>query len=339
MRRLQYALTPEKRRVALKVRADGRYLTFLLLSLHRLGYALQIFDSPHVYRELLCLSGVAQLPFRLSQGVPSAGAFLMTDDPDCGSAYPERRLLLDADCFNPTKKGLPRMPYFMHPSALYRAMPETVETGGNRCVRLGFFGSHDAAFYEPWFRFPILSRTPILNALLETFASEILHVQGPPTGWGRARIALALDGCGGDRSGKTFLRPEDYFAGLKQCDFFLSPPGWCMPVSHNLIEAMMSGAIPILNHPESLEPPLRHGLDCLVFTDLEGLKEQVRTALAMSQDQIQRMRAAVLAYVHEHLKPGVWWGRCLLQRPPVVLINNEEISVALRDNSARGKQA
>lgn len=337
LRRLRFLLTPASRRIGLKIAADGRHLTFILASLHRAGCAVRIFESPWLFREMISLSDAAPLPFVIGTGDPLPDELLITDDPACGRWFPAgRRILLDPDIFNSGKQHLPKMPYFIHPHVLHRGLERAEAPAGPRPVRIGFFGSHDPGFYESHFDFPILSRTPIIETLLDSFSSVIRHVEGPPSGWGAPRIAVAIDTAGGDRARKRFLAAGDYLAGLRSCDFFLSPPGWCMPVSHNLIEAMQCGAVPILNHPGSLEPSLRDGIDCLVFNDAEGLRQQLRAALEMPPERIARMRAAVLARYAADLEPGAWWKRCLNERPPVVLINNEEISVALRNRPQTG---
>jgi hypothetical protein len=337
--RLRFLATPTSRRISIKIDTDGRYLTYILYSLHCLGYAVQVFSSPWVYRELISLSWVAPLAFVIRSGCPDPQILLITDDPLCGADFPiGQRILLDADYFNERKRGLPKMPYFVHPYALHRESRATPRAADVRPVRLGFFGSHDIDFYSRSFHFPILPRGDIIEALIGNFSTDISHVVGSPDRWGSLRIALAIDRGGGDNKDKQFLAPSDYFAGLRACDYFLCPPGWCMPISHNLIEAMQCGAIPILNYPQILTPPLQHGENCLAFSNIDEFKQLVRLALAMPQEQIVKMRAAVLTYFDQYLAPGTWLEACLHMRPPVVLVNNEEISVAMRWDLASGKR-
>src|SRR5205823_2507023 len=70
------------------------------------------------------------------------------------------------------------------------------------------------------------------------------------------------------RISKHVLQGLDYLRFIGACDFFLAPPGCAMPLSHNLIEAMSLGAIPILNYGDYLDPPLRDGVDCLAFSTI-----------------------------------------------------------------------
>ena len=89
---------------------------------------------------------------------------------------------------------------------------------------------------------------------------------------------------------------------VSQSDFFLCPPGIVLVRSHNLVEAMAVGTIPITNYPEWFFTPLRHGINALTFTTVEELGKAIDLARRMSDAQIAEMRKNVIAYYEEHLE-------------------------------------
>jgi hypothetical protein len=90
---------------------------------------------------------------------------------------------------------------------------------------------------------------------------------------------------------------------LSSTDFFLACPGFVQPVCHNLIEAMSVGCIPILEHPEFMFPNLVHMKNAIVFSGDDDLLLKIREVLAMGNDQILRMREAVINYYDNFLSP------------------------------------
>ncbi len=94
---------------------------------------------------------------------------------------------------------------------------------------------------------------------------------------------------------------EDWLKILSKTDFFICTPGERMPWSHNCVEAMSVGAIPILEYGDLLYPALENSKNCLSFTDREGLQKAIERALAMEPSEIQDMRQNVLDYYDKNL--------------------------------------
>ena len=113
---------------------------------------------------------------------------------------------------------------------------------------------------------------------------------------------------------------ERWLEALAKADFFLACPGVGMPLCHNVIESLAAGAIPILQYSAYLPPPLEDGVNCLAFSNAAGLREVIERALAMNQQEIQRLRAGVKAYYDAFLAPGRFAKR-LLSGPRVLLLN------------------
>jgi hypothetical protein len=249
-----------------------------------------------------------------------------------------------------------RMPYFMHPSVYHRGLHKggcgAADNGGliadgggvaldsghtplatsyppqrRRRFRIGFFGTHDREFYTKHYHFPGMNRFEILEIFLNKFGDRMKPLRGFPRDWDPCEIVVSIDGRGGDRQGKSFLSQENYFAALRECDFVLSPPGWCMPVSHNLIETMFCGAIPITNGGAFMSEPLKDWENCLEFSGEADFVAAIEKALSMSDQGIEKMRGAVWDYYRRFLDPiafGKLLGKDGYGR---LLVNAEEKSV------------
>ncbi len=87
--------------------------------------------------------------------------------------------------------------------------------------------------------------------------------------------------------------------------FFLACPGVIMPLSHNIVEAMSVGTIPIVEkvYAELFIPPLQHGKNAVVFDGRESLLKQIESAFLMDAEEVSRMISNVLAYYENYLSP------------------------------------
>ena len=230
-----------------------------------------------------------------------------------------------------------RMPYFMHPSVYHRGLrkrrsPRTALDSAakqRRRFRIGFFGTHDREFYTAHYHFLGMNRFEILEVFLQKYGNWMTHLRGFFKDWDPCEIAVSIDERGGDRSGKAFLSQDHYFEALHECDFVLSPPGWCMPVSHNLIEAMFCGAIPITNGGPFMAEPLADGANCLAFENEEGLVAALEGALAIDDCEVARMRKAVRDYYDRFLEPKAFGELAMQSNSSRILVNAEEHSVPL----------
>ena len=337
-RKLRFLLVPVGRRVRVELETDGRQLTFLLVSLHALGYAVHVVGSSIVFRDLLALRRSTQIPFSIGRPPRPCGLAICDTEAALARGQEPRKVLLSYDFFNLDLTAV-KMPYFMHPKVYqngWHHLP-VPDPDSLRPVRIGFFGSRDADFYTRHFHFPMLDREQILTTFLDEFSDRIWTVDAQVASWGKHGIAVAIDGKGGDDGHKSFLPLPDYLQALRKCDFFLTPPGWCMPLSHNLIEGTTAGCIPILNCQKFMYPALEDGVNCLSFNDANSLVTALEAALVMSSENIETMRGNVVAYSEKHLTPEGWLDRALADHtgPRTILVNAEEISTGMRLQGCR----
>lgn len=125
---------------------------------------------------------------------------------------------------------------------------------------------------------------------------------------------------------------DKWLPALAKCDFFLCPPAAHMPWSHNAVEAMAVGAIPFTNYPEWFNPPLRHKINCVAFSNEIDLLERTKEILAMKPEEIEAMRKKVIEYYEKFLSPESFLK--LMENTPskeLVLFYNVEDPAILRE--------
>ena len=118
---------------------------------------------------------------------------------------------------------------------------------------------------------------------------------------------------------------------LIKFDFFMALPGVVMPQSHNLIEAMSVGCIPIMHktYADLLTPQLTHLENCLVYSTLLELDTLINEAFKLPQEQIREMRKNVIRYYLEHLTPESVVKTILDSEFQILYVQAEQKSVAL----------
>jgi hypothetical protein len=103
-----------------------------------------------------------------------------------------------------------------------------------------------------------------------------------------------------------------------------------MPHSHNLIEAMSVGTIPIKNYHSYMRPSLTPDGNCLAFSTLEEIETVIDRALRMPAVEVRRLREGVISYYEEYIEPENF-GKTLMKCLPSIselVVNDESGSVA-----------
>jgi hypothetical protein len=201
-------------------------------------------------------------------------------------------------------------PYFAFPE-FYRAGLYNEVRGMRRQARnikIFFAGkisrvqctASSSSFYSDHFRFPILSRDKILGhvaAKFEWAVTSELSRSGS-----RSILIVSNDWPNNATNGRR-LSLREYLDVTSRSDFFICPPGYLMPHSHNLIEAMSVGTIPITNYHLYMRPPLTPDGNCLAFSTVEELERVINRALCMPEAEIQRLREGAISYYEEYMEP------------------------------------
>lgn len=112
--------------------------------------------------------------------------------------------------------------------------------------------------------------------------------------------------------------PEKWLGTLARSRFFLACPGVRYPMSHNIIEAMAVGSIPITQYPEMFFPPLEDRKNCLTFNNDTELQTAIVTAMTMSESSTAGMVQAAIDYYDDHLAPTTTIQRLLNHKPDCI---------------------
>jgi hypothetical protein len=111
------------------------------------------------------------------------------------------------------------------------------------------------------------------------------------------------------------VQPEDWLGTLARSRFFLACPGVRYPMSHNIIEAMAVGSIPITQYPEMFFPALEDGKNCLTFSNETELQIAINNAMAMNESAIATMAQAATDYYDNYLAPTASIHRLINHNP------------------------
>lgn len=241
-------------------------------------------------------------------------------------------LLVDINYFT-SKKAADEyvFPYNMHPevyeSGWYKSIPILRQV--EKSIKVFFGGNTGVGYGNPDIPklFGKITRNEIV-AYLEEFSDKdkLTNI----TTKEEANLLLSGKSFEFVLAKKPFITPENWLKVLAQSKFYIALPGFSMPFSHNVIEAMSVGTIPILQYPEMLTPPLTDIVDCLKFDSEKDLIDKINLALNLDTEKISAMRENVLKYYDENLEPKTAVNKLFDKLPTVrkLYLNVEHISVA-----------
>lgn len=286
----------------------GRLLFSLLNAFSNAGYRIalhpQLGDEP--------LGRYGQMVFDLDgleiHDKPPANtgqSVYLYDHPDTGLLGEAwvKRLHVRFDLFSPFWTSEPIiMPYSMYPLHVHIAKTALPALRASlRRVRI-FFSGDSEHYRRVWIRYPKpkLPREPIVQAIRQRYPKCTLFS-------GAAGLEEMFAGPYVNRmvlpaANSVRTAVDEWLPTIAKADFFLCPPGIVMPMSHNIVEAMAVGTIPITNYPEWMDPPLQDGINCLAFEDLDDLFVALDRAIEMSPPEIETMRRHVLDYYETYLR-------------------------------------
>lgn len=316
---------------------QGRILYSLLYAFHSAGYRIHLHasinDQPleRYARMVYELSGLTTYKTPVTD---TLAAIYLCDEAawEDGDAQWSKTLRVRFDLFSPYWSSDPIIvPYNMYPQHTLRYSAYDLIRLRQTERKMRIFFSGDTEHYRRiWIRYPRVKipREPVIQAIRKRFEhSRLLHdvreleslISGP-----------YLNACVLTASKQVWIETSAWLPILARSDFLICPPGIVMPMSHNIIEAMAVGTIPITNYPEWMDPPLRHGRECLAFDSIEDLFSVLRQALQMRPEDIRAMRTAVVEYYERHLRPDRFVSRVEAHPDPeVTLLLYSERNVAL----------
>jgi hypothetical protein len=303
----------------------GRLLFHLVQTFASNGYRVSLqrlaaLDRPQPGRPYLEL--IARLPnVSIVDGIPQLSSDCLyifdREDRACARMPWRKKVRVRFDIFSSYALASLRgndpllMPYPLHPLQYSPDLPARLAAcrAADRRVRV-FFAGDTRGYKKNRIHFPApkLTRSEILDTVRTVLQGETIVVQDEPglrdiLSGDYQRKVVIVDGA------HVRVSPADWLTALSQADFFLAPPGYVMPMCHNIVEAMAAGSVPITNYPEWFTPSLTHMQTCVAFDDAADLVAQLTGVLAMSSSEVDALRANVTAYYDDHLRTEHLIGR------------------------------
>ena len=308
---------PEQRIVFARFEDDdildemGRLLYSILNIFTTNGYQVRLFDNI----DFSALDKYGQLVplmknLTLVDKVPDDSAHVLylfdREDRSCADQPWKKKVQVKFDMFSSYWITDPVfMPYPVHPLLSGAGLPQRMEKLRENEKRLRIFFSGDTEGYtKNRIHYPNtkLPRLEVINTILDKLGSKTIHVKDASS-LNQLFDSDFINSCVIVDTSKFFVDPTDWLPGLSKADFFICPPGYVMPMCHNVIEAMAVGTIPIINYPEWFNPDLRHMENCIVFDDKDDLVKKINDVLDMEKQQVAEMRRSVIDYYENHLNP------------------------------------
>lgn len=96
---------------------------------------------------------------------------------------------------------------------------------------------------------------------------------------------------------------DQWLATLARARFFFACPGVRYPMSHNAVEALAVGTVPIIEYGDDFYPALQDGVNCLSFDGETGLQQAIERALKMPIDEWQQLSQNAIQYYEDFTRP------------------------------------
>jgi glycosyltransferase involved in cell wall biosynthesis len=126
------------------------------------------------------------------------------------------------------------------------------------------------------------------------------------------------------------------FNYLSKFEFFLALPGITIPQSHNLIEAMACGCIPIIHKEYAglMQPPLEDGINAFLFSDLEELHKLILRTFEIQDVLFNKISKNVTFYYTSFLTPEAVVDEIIKPELDCIYIQAEHVSLNLKSKNA-----
>jgi hypothetical protein len=294
-----------------------RYYYPLIFSFYELGYNITIFPN---YKFIGHSFGTGKYIFVLSRvtiGKPKEfnhSIYITDNKKHFDKIKSKNSFYLNPDAFGKKHKQNRVVPYPMHPISYHFRYFEKFQQFRVkvRKAKIIFSGNTDPRAYQNSIinkRFRLINRVDVINTLLTRInpnhisiieSKENLHKK---SGYFNGLLIYSWQWSHQYSKNLEIRVPDDQWHDfLATADFFLCCPGVVIPQSHNAIEAMSVGTIPVLQYADYFHPELIDGVNCITFTDEQELLKKVNSLFVMPQDKISSMRNAVIDYYERYLR-------------------------------------
>lgn len=243
---------------------------------------------------------------RIGTNELKSAEIIFSDKQFCKIEESQRLIILDPDIINRNINAPHEIvqPFFMHPKQFSVNNPDVK---CKRKIRIFFSGNSGSAYYNKPVIGGMMNRYEVLSCLKERFPNSSINITNEEYNKSKELSLVIQDWSWNQKEGgnntQYRIPTENWLEHLSNCSFFLSPPGVNIPFSHNLVEAMSVGAIPITNYNHLFCPPLENNIHCLSFQDKESLEIAIKNALSMDEQSIAKMSKNVSRYYNQYMDP------------------------------------
>lgn len=230
---------------------------------------------------------------------------------DCVNEHPlaDRTLKVSYDTSRELKAGEIPLPYSFYPDIWNRREDELLQQYREqprqwRLLFGGYFQEKSYTKIKKYKRQQVVNRFALVSEVMEQYGDRTKQVlNGEELEETKNSI---VDGFVLIDSQRYRLDPLDWLSVLSRSNFFLAAPGGDYPFSHNCIESLAVGTIPVLEYDQLFRPGLEDGVNCITFRGKSGIGPAIERINAMTPSEIQALRNAAIEYYEQHLSPNAF---------------------------------
>ena len=117
--------------------------------------------------------------------------------------------------------------------------------------------------------------------------------------------------------------------------FYLALPGVIMPHSHNIIEALSVGTIPIIHekYAKLMSPKLEHMKNAILYSSLEDIEIKMDLSYNLNDEVLHELKNNVYQYYKENLTPKSVINKITQNSFDLIYLQAETLSVNIFENS------
>lgn len=206
---------------------------------------------------------------------------------------------------NKDEKSFFHIPMTFHPYMYSENLwNQPVESSGQKINSIFAFGNFDLEAYKTIDEYPF----EVINRVaLKTFFKE---KENFVTVESKKQLLQLIE----NRKDRKFIfvkkhkyqiPMENVRKRLSKFQYFLCCPGVFAPLSHNFIEAMSVGNIPIIqkNYAATIYPALENNKNAIIFDDLEDLDFILSSLFDRNKEEVAKMEEHVKIYYNTYLCP------------------------------------
>lgn len=224
-------------------------------------------------------------------------------------ARAQRTMRLTHDAHRTLRDSELPMPYGFHPEVIDSLDPHRLEQlrMAPKPWRLFFGGNLQQDAYRKvsgYYHLKTVNRFKILALTLQHYGDRTVS----PTDQAsfETQLETEIDGFSFIDSDVYRTPAARWLETLGRSKFFVAAPGVNYPVSHNCVEALSVGSIPVLEYSQLFQPHLEHGVNCLVYKGEAEYRRTLRIVESLSEFEIEKLRRGAMAYYDQYLSAAAF---------------------------------